>query len=552
MNSLSTIRFRQGRPRRRGIVLLIVLVALMVLILSAYTYTELMRTHYIAADLSGRQVQSRFLVDAGVEATRLFLMQTPGVQEESGGHFNNPMYFQARNVLPDVDPERIGSFTVLAPLVDEMGNLAAVRYGLEDESNRLNLNILVIADDLVADGGRTLLSALPGMTDDVADAILDWIDEDDEPRDFGAEYDYYQSLDPPYAPKNGPLDTVEELLLIRGVTPQLLFGQDVNRNGMLDAHEVGPQSAASMADPLGGVSAATTPAVDPIMEGSLDRGWSGYLTLYGQELNANQAGEQRLDLNSEDLETLHADLADTFSPEVANFVIFYRQGNDEYDGQDQGVPASTVAVDLTIAAERSISQVLDLIDARLEVPSPEGGGMIILNPPFPLIGMGAYIDHLMDNATINSNETIPGRLNVNQAPRSLLLGVPGIREEIVEAILSNREMNNRTDNSTQKHEAWLLTYLCCSLQDLKAIQPFICAGGDVFRAQVIGYFEGGSASSRVEIVIERTTATPRIISWRDLSHLGRGYPLEVLGLTYQDPGALSGGVGPAPVRPAIQ
>ena len=35
-------------------------------------------------------------------------------------------------------------------------------------------------------------------------------------------------------PKNGPLETVEELLLVRGVTPQLLFGADINRNGQLD------------------------------------------------------------------------------------------------------------------------------------------------------------------------------------------------------------------------------------------------------------------------------------------------------------------------------
>ena len=167
MNHVSIYSCRSSQPGRRGVVLLIVLVALMVLILSAYTYTELMRTHHVSANLHGRQVQARFLVDAGVDATRLFLMQTPAVQEESGGHFNNPMYFQARNVIPDVDPERIGSFTVLAPLVDEMGNLAAVRYGLEDESNRLNLNVLTIADDLVPDGGRTLLHSLPGMTDEI-------------------------------------------------------------------------------------------------------------------------------------------------------------------------------------------------------------------------------------------------------------------------------------------------------------------------------------------------------------------------------------------------
>ena len=80
------------------------------------------------------------------------------------------------------------------------------------------------------------------------------------------------------------------------------------------------------------------------------------------------------------------------------------------------------------------------------------------------------------------------------------------------------------------------------IEKMKMLQPFICAGGDVYRAQVIGYFEGGAASSRVEIVIDRTNPTPRIVFWRDLSHLGRGYPLDVLGYTYREDG-LGGGAG---------
>ena len=42
----------------------------------------------------------------------------------------------------------------------------------------------------------------------VADAILDWIDKDDEAREFGAESDYYNAQTPPYSAKNGPLDTI--------------------------------------------------------------------------------------------------------------------------------------------------------------------------------------------------------------------------------------------------------------------------------------------------------------------------------------------------------
>lgn len=60
--------------------------------------------------------------------------------------------------------------------------------------------------------------------DIVVDSILDWRDPDDFYRLNGAENDYYQSLPEPYECKNGPLDSLEELLLVRGVTPQLFDG----------------------------------------------------------------------------------------------------------------------------------------------------------------------------------------------------------------------------------------------------------------------------------------------------------------------------------------
>jgi general secretion pathway protein K len=55
----------------------------------------------------------------------------------------------------------------------------------------------------------------------IVDSILDWRDKDDFHRLNGAENTYYKSLADPYGCKNGPFDSVEELLLVRGVTPEL-------------------------------------------------------------------------------------------------------------------------------------------------------------------------------------------------------------------------------------------------------------------------------------------------------------------------------------------
>jgi hypothetical protein len=61
--------------------------------------------------------------------------------------------------------------------------------------------------------------------DAVIDSILDWRDTNREHRLNGAEEDYYRGLDPPYSCKDGRIDVLEELLLVRGVTPELFFGR---------------------------------------------------------------------------------------------------------------------------------------------------------------------------------------------------------------------------------------------------------------------------------------------------------------------------------------
>jgi general secretion pathway protein K len=62
--------------------------------------------------------------------------------------------------------------------------------------------------------------------EDITDAIKDWIDKDDEVTRFGAEDPYYQSLDPPYTCRNHPLESLDDLLLIKGITWELYYGVD--------------------------------------------------------------------------------------------------------------------------------------------------------------------------------------------------------------------------------------------------------------------------------------------------------------------------------------
>lgn len=104
-----------------------------------------------------------------------------------------------------------------------------------DEESRLSLN-RAPAEAL----GRLLQNtgvADAHLRDVIVDSILDWRDADNFHHPSGAETAYYQSLFQPYYPKNGPFELVQELLLVRGMTKEIFYGnvRDPDRLGALTA-----------------------------------------------------------------------------------------------------------------------------------------------------------------------------------------------------------------------------------------------------------------------------------------------------------------------------
>jgi len=88
----------------------------------------------------------------------------------------------------------------------------------------------------------------------IIDSLIDWIDggDGDWEEEFGAESSYYLSLDPPYSCKNGPVEFIEELLLVKGITPELLFGTKEHPGlaPLLTAQGQNGQININTADPL--------------------------------------------------------------------------------------------------------------------------------------------------------------------------------------------------------------------------------------------------------------------------------------------------------------
>ena len=524
--------------KRRGFFLVMVLVVIVVATMAAYSFTSQMIAYDRSAYLSGDLVQARVAAESGSEMVRLMLADPPQVRTENGGTYNNPNLFQAVPVSLGLDNATPCNFTILSPGLDELGQLGGVRFGLQNESARLNVNSLPLIDQyspsitaaLTLQGGAptgeeedlnmavSLLMALPGMTEDTAAAILDWLDEDDDPREpNGAETEYYAGLSTKYEPTNGPILSIEELLLVRGVTPTLLFGADVNRNGLLDADEQQRYS----------VSVDTPGAL----------GWAQYLTIHGGEASKTNEGQLRININKDDLETLYEELVDALGDEnMASYIVAYRIGGQTAaevaaagGAAAPGVwsPEALDDFDLSGGGGKEFTQVLDLVGS---VVVGQGNNAQTYASPFvdDPIAAALYFPVIMNALTTSDTDFLPGRINVNECPAELLYGISLLTEEQIQMIVETRETESEDPN--RLHETWLITEGIVTTDEMRNLVPLLTCGGDVFRAQIVGYFEKGGAAHRSEFIVDATTVNPKIVAWRDLSHLGRGFDLSLLGL----------------------
>lgn len=516
-------------------VLVVVVVVISLLALGALTFSELMMAEREGAEVAVAQSQARALAESGAEMARFFLAQDAETQTQAGGWYDNSQKLRGIAVTNEGGVRGTGRFTLIAPSVGSDGLLSGIRFGLEDESARLNLNT-VLSVDQANQGknvGRQMLMALPGMREDIADAILDWIDLDDESREYGAELDTYASLSPPYAAKNGVPDTLEELLLVRDVTPALFFGYDMNRNYLVDRSE---SNAPILIDADNS-------------DGAMNCGWSAYLTASSKESNLRADGEAKIDLNQSDLQKLREDLSSVLDSEWADFIVAYRLSSGGYastNTRPQKVSPSSAleGVDLSSqsAAKTSLTSVLDLIEA--DATKAVTCNSKVVESPFPEALATSFLPKLMENCTVGSSGAT-GRVNINLASRVVLSAIlcadtslaedTSQIEELVDQIVSERPQDPTQADEEFKYETWIYTRGMVKLDQMKKLIPYVCAAGAVYRTQTVGYYDKGGPSARIEVVIDATSSPPAIVFWREMTHLGRGYPLETLGIEAEEP-----------------
>lgn len=541
---------RQKPPARRGSILVIVLVVVALLALGAYSFSQKMIIESEATNMYGRQVQTRAMADSGVELVSALLGDS--LDPRDIGLYHDRGQFQGIEVLANDNPALSGRFSVVAP-IEADPEFRQIRFGLIDESARINLNAILsleldtadfeldtIIDDGSEDGGedldrplelaqREVLMGLPGMTEEIADCILDWLDDDDDIREFGAEFEYYEGIGAPYPPRNGPIVSLDELLKIKGIDSWLLYGEDANRNGLLDPNEDDGEARPPFDD----------------SDGILAVGWNSLLSTNAREINLRADGDEKLNVNQDLLTELYDALVEEFDEETARFVVAYRMygSTDDPETGDWPVPEPEDPVtrgELNLARgyRREIRSVYELIGITVTATEEGESGGQMFTYESPWSGepgtMTGYLPDLIDTLSVSDDPYIDGRINVNQARREVLLGVPGMTEELAEEIMMARAVDSKTGEppeDLQEQRAtsgWLVTEGLVELETMRILDPFLTSRGAVFRMQVIGHFDAGGPFTRIEAVIDATGELPKVIFVRDLTELGKGYSYQLL------------------------
>jgi DNA uptake protein ComE-like DNA-binding protein len=519
-----------GRPGRNGMVLFIVVIVIAMLSLAGLSFVSMMSTENKAVHLRGDELRLEAVAGSGSQLIRSFVRQPYENRQAAGGIYNNPGVFQGVLVLDDETAGRRGRFSVISPNTDT-GEVSGIRFGVQNESARLNLAVLPSWEAKKKGSGRDALTALPGMTQSMADAILDWVDVDDKTRQFGAESGYYAGLGVPYGPRNAEPSSLEELLLIRDVTRNLLFGRDTNLNYRIDDAE--EQTTLSDFESAG--SGNSLP-------------WSSLLTVYSAEKNLTSGGKPRIDLNEKNLTKLDARLRKVFNKNQTGFIILYRQYGPYRGGEAPRSRSKAIAKpDMKVAGEYRFTTVLDVIGAKVRIPvEPNRSSSSnanqqqptheVINSPFTTSqgSMRRYMARLVDNATVDRKKVIRGRINLNRAPQAVLEAVPGMDKAVAGQIAGSRSSDGFRGAQQRRLPTWPLTEGLVNLDKMKELLPYVTVGGDVYRAQVVGFFDDGGPFARAEIVVDATADPPRQVYYKDLRLLGRGYSLEALGAEASD------------------
>lgn len=444
--------------KRRGFVLVAVLVIIVLVSMVAASLLFRLKASETASAASAGSEQAWAAAMSGVQEAFRIAGKTGLTPLEL---YDNPHAFRDRLVYDDGSDRWY--FTLFSPGDSE--TLRELRYGLVDEASKLNINAAHTAD----------LVKLPRLTSAMIQALRDFVDEDSSARPEGAEQDHYDTLPRRYAVRNGPLSSVDELLLVRGFTPSVLYGEDSNMNYRLDPNE---DDGDTSFPPDNG-------------DGRLDLGLRRYFTTASYDLNEDNEGFPRTNLN------------------------------DPKDGLPSGeLPAGlTNFVAVMRANNIKVDVVSDLLEASFKI-KPAGGG------PEQEIRSGigkAELPALLDHFTATRQHRMDGMINLNTASAEVLATVPDIDEPLAEAMVSARKSVSPERKTTI---AWLYQDDVVDAARFKLIAPHLTARSNQYSFHVVGFGLPSGRFRVLDVVIDLASGKPVVSYLRDITRLGVPFRLD--------------------------
>lgn len=346
-----TQKRRRGQGETGSVLIIVIWVCLGLVALTVY-FADAMTSEMRAADNRVVEVAARQAAAGGTRYAAFILSQfgTNGTVPYRGDYSTEDI------------PVGDASFWLIGRDPDQRPTEDPV-FGLVDEASKLNLNTAT----------RAMLEALPTMTPELADAIISWRTRSQS----GAGDSTYGRLDPPRVNKGGSFETVDELRLVYGATLDLLFGEDINRNGALDENENdGDQSAPR-----------------DNSDGLIQPGILEYVTVYSREPNTRANGSRRINIAQ--------------APARLQFL------QQRFGGRGQQIAAAIGPGEIRSVAEFMVA-------SRLSAEE---------------------FAQIRGDITVSSGSTITGLINVNTASETVLACIPGIGPENAAAIVAYRLAN---------------------------------------------------------------------------------------------------------------
>lgn len=245
----SSKRARSGsccRNTESAIALIIVMISIFVLTILAGGFAYSMKVETRLARNANSEVELEWLGRSAVECARWELAQQFMITQEP---------YDGLDQVWAGGPGGIG--TSNSPLADFKQEIdtkdGLATWTISDLESKANINI---ANEAMLQQALMVMGVDAGQMTPIVNSILDWIDPDDNSRLQGAENDYYQGLTPPYYAKNGPIDDISELLLVKGIAdnPDLYYGvsaSNYQRNYFTSRSQFGPSISDLPAVPVG-------------------------------------------------------------------------------------------------------------------------------------------------------------------------------------------------------------------------------------------------------------------------------------------------------------